>query len=187
MNEDLYYERCCGIDVHKKFLMVCLRIGRRTSACPLMFKSKPFHVNSGYIIMPNKDLIVKPIPNDDLNESDVAGTDSKIPSEKRDIMVITAKFLVLKKQEEHSHIVEGFTAAPHKANDKDVNVDDLGRRVLFVVHRREICDQAERTFRRHSVDMTICIVGMVKTLMNSRILLQRTQERTNQQHPRYNF
>ena len=30
MNEDLYYERCCGIDVHKKFLMVCLRIGRKT-------------------------------------------------------------------------------------------------------------------------------------------------------------
>ena len=30
MNEDLYYERCAGIDVHKKFLMVCLRIGRKT-------------------------------------------------------------------------------------------------------------------------------------------------------------
>jgi transposase len=30
MNEDVYYERCAGIDVHKKFLMVCLRIGRKT-------------------------------------------------------------------------------------------------------------------------------------------------------------
>ena len=28
--EDVYYERCAGIDVHKKFLVVCLRIGRRT-------------------------------------------------------------------------------------------------------------------------------------------------------------
>jgi transposase len=30
MNEDVYYERCAGIDVHKKFLVVCLRIGRKT-------------------------------------------------------------------------------------------------------------------------------------------------------------
>ena len=30
MNEEVYYERCAGIDVHKKFLMVCLRIGRKT-------------------------------------------------------------------------------------------------------------------------------------------------------------
>jgi len=29
MNEDVYYERCAGIDVHKKFLVVCLRIGRK--------------------------------------------------------------------------------------------------------------------------------------------------------------
>ena len=27
--EDVYYERCAGIDVHKKFLVVCLRIGRK--------------------------------------------------------------------------------------------------------------------------------------------------------------
>jgi len=27
--EDIYYERCAGIDVHKKFLVVCLRIGRK--------------------------------------------------------------------------------------------------------------------------------------------------------------
>jgi transposase len=30
MNEDVYYERCAGIDVHKQFLMVCLQIGRKT-------------------------------------------------------------------------------------------------------------------------------------------------------------
>jgi len=30
MNEDVYYERCAGIDVHKQFLVVCLRIGRKT-------------------------------------------------------------------------------------------------------------------------------------------------------------
>ena len=30
MNEDVYYECCAGIDVHKKFLMVCLRFGRKT-------------------------------------------------------------------------------------------------------------------------------------------------------------
>jgi len=29
MNEDVYYERCAGIDVHKKFLVVCLRVGRK--------------------------------------------------------------------------------------------------------------------------------------------------------------
>jgi transposase len=29
MSEDVYYERCAGIDVHKKFLVVCLRIGRK--------------------------------------------------------------------------------------------------------------------------------------------------------------
>ena len=30
MNEDVYYGCCAGIDVHKKFLVVCLRIGRKT-------------------------------------------------------------------------------------------------------------------------------------------------------------
>ena len=29
-NEEVYYERCAGIDVHKKLLVVCLRIGRKT-------------------------------------------------------------------------------------------------------------------------------------------------------------
>ena len=30
MNDEVYYERCAGIDVHKKFLVVCLRIGRKS-------------------------------------------------------------------------------------------------------------------------------------------------------------
>jgi transposase len=30
MNEEVYYERCAGIDVHKKLLVVCLRVGRKT-------------------------------------------------------------------------------------------------------------------------------------------------------------
>ncbi len=30
MNEEVYYERCAGIDVHKKVLVVCLRIGRKS-------------------------------------------------------------------------------------------------------------------------------------------------------------
>jgi len=30
MDEEVYYERCAGIDVHKNFLVVCLRIGRKT-------------------------------------------------------------------------------------------------------------------------------------------------------------
>lgn len=30
MNEEVYYERCAGIDVHKKLLIVCLRIGRKS-------------------------------------------------------------------------------------------------------------------------------------------------------------
>jgi len=29
-DEEVYYERCAGIDVHKRFLVVCLRIGRKT-------------------------------------------------------------------------------------------------------------------------------------------------------------
>jgi transposase len=30
MSEEVYYERCAGIDVHKKLLVVCLRIGRKS-------------------------------------------------------------------------------------------------------------------------------------------------------------
>jgi len=31
-DDQLYYERCAGIDVHKKLLVVCLRIGRKTES-----------------------------------------------------------------------------------------------------------------------------------------------------------
>ena len=30
MDEEVYYERCAGIDVHKKLLVVCLRVGRKS-------------------------------------------------------------------------------------------------------------------------------------------------------------
>ena len=30
MEEEVYYERCAGIDVHKKLLVICLRTGRKT-------------------------------------------------------------------------------------------------------------------------------------------------------------
>jgi superfamily II DNA or RNA helicase len=49
------------------------------------------------------------------------------------------------------------------------HITDMGRRVLFVVHRKELCEQTERTFRRYGVDMTLCVVGMVKSLMNKKI------------------
>ena len=39
-----------------------------------------------------------------------------------------------------------------------------GKRVLFLVHRKELCDQIARTFRRYGVDMRFCQVGMVQTL-----------------------
>ena len=31
MSEEVYYERCAGIDVHKNRLVVCLHVGRRKS------------------------------------------------------------------------------------------------------------------------------------------------------------
>lgn len=39
-----------------------------------------------------------------------------------------------------------------------------GGRVLFIVHRRELCDQIERTFTDWGVDMELCSVGMVQTV-----------------------
>jgi superfamily II DNA or RNA helicase len=38
-------------------------------------------------------------------------------------------------------------------------------RVLFLVHRRELCGQIERTFARWGVDMFYCYVGMVQTVV----------------------
>lgn len=39
----------------------------------------------------------------------------------------------------------------------------LGKRVLFLVHRKELCEQIENTFRRWGVDMSLCSVMMVQT------------------------
>lgn len=40
---------------------------------------------------------------------------------------------------------------------------DAEKHVLFLVHRRELCDQIESTFRRWGVDMALCSVMMVQT------------------------
>jgi len=41
---------------------------------------------------------------------------------------------------------------------------DRGGRVLFLVHRRELCEQIENTFIGWGVNMTLCQVGMVQTV-----------------------
>ena len=41
---------------------------------------------------------------------------------------------------------------------------DKGNRVLFLVHRRELCGQIVRTFAGQGVDMKLCTVGMVQTV-----------------------
>ena len=40
---------------------------------------------------------------------------------------------------------------------------DNGKRVLFIVHRKELCDQIRNTFSRWGVDMELCEIGMVQT------------------------
>lgn len=39
-----------------------------------------------------------------------------------------------------------------------------GNHVLFLVHRRELVEQTERTFRQYGVDMRYCQIGMVQTI-----------------------
>lgn len=39
-----------------------------------------------------------------------------------------------------------------------------GNRVLFLVHRRELCEQITNTFARQGVDMSMCSVSMVQTV-----------------------
>lgn len=39
-----------------------------------------------------------------------------------------------------------------------------GNRVLFIVHRKELCDQIRNTFTDWGVDMTLCTIGMVQTV-----------------------
>lgn len=41
---------------------------------------------------------------------------------------------------------------------------DRGNRVLFLVHRRELCEQIENTFTNWGVNMELCTVGMVQTI-----------------------
>lgn len=41
---------------------------------------------------------------------------------------------------------------------------DRGGRVLFLVHRRELCEQIENTFTGWGVNMALCQVGMVQTV-----------------------
>ncbi|MFI3206724.1 MAG: DEAD/DEAH box helicase [Clostridia bacterium] len=41
---------------------------------------------------------------------------------------------------------------------------DKGNRVLFLVHRKELCEQIRDTFRRCRVDMNLCTVAMVQTI-----------------------
>lgn len=40
---------------------------------------------------------------------------------------------------------------------------DRGNNVLFIVHRKELCDQIAKTFRDGEVDMSKCHIGMVQT------------------------
>ena len=49
---------------------------------------------------------------------------------------------------------------------------ERGGRVLFLVHRRELCEQIERTFSGWGVDMTLCQIGMVQTVTRR---LERTE------------
>lgn len=39
-----------------------------------------------------------------------------------------------------------------------------GGRVLFLVHRQELCEQIENTFRNGGVDMSLCKIAMVQTV-----------------------
>lgn len=40
---------------------------------------------------------------------------------------------------------------------------DCGKRILFLVHRKELCEQIESTFRRYGVDMKLVDIMMVQT------------------------
>lgn len=41
---------------------------------------------------------------------------------------------------------------------------EKGNRVLFIVHRKELCDQIRRTFSAWGVNMELCYIGMVQTI-----------------------
>lgn len=48
--------------------------------------------------------------------------------------------------------------------DMAKSVTDKGKTVLFLVHRKELCDQTYRTFAQYGVDMSRCTIGMVQTV-----------------------
>lgn len=50
------------------------------------------------------------------------------------------------------------------AADMAKRTTQKGNRVLFLVHRQELCEQIENTFREYGVDMQLCQVGMVQTI-----------------------
>lgn len=50
---------------------------------------------------------------------------------------------------------------------------EKGNRVLFFVHRKELCNQIEQTFRSWGVNMDLCQIGMVQTITRR---LKKTEE-----------
>ncbi|MBQ2211964.1 MAG: DEAD/DEAH box helicase, partial [Ruminococcus sp.] len=58
-----------------------------------------------------------------------------------------------------------------------------GKRVLFLVHRQELCEQIFDTFTAYGVDMALCEVGMVQTISrNLRHLLPPSLIITDENH-----
>ena len=52
---------------------------------------------------------------------------------------------------------------------------DKGNRVLFLVHRKELCEQITGTFTAQGVDMDLCSVSMVQTVSRHLDRIQRPQ------------
>jgi superfamily II DNA or RNA helicase len=57
---------------------------------------------------------------------------------------------------------------------KSVTVSDIAKRttenkkqVMFIVHRKELCDQIRRTFEMYGVDMNYCSINMIQTLVKN--------------------
>lgn len=50
---------------------------------------------------------------------------------------------------------------------------DKGNRVIFIVHRKELCEQISRTFARCGVNFNLCSINMVQTLTRR---IAKTQE-----------
>jgi superfamily II DNA or RNA helicase len=47
------------------------------------------------------------------------------------------------------------------------NATERGNRVLFLVHRKELCGQIRETFEKVGVDFSLCKIGMVQTVVNN--------------------